>query len=68
VSRFDATPSRREATNPRDDQNTPAIPIGFVEDLVPTQSHSTLARGIVWRDIVNEIAADEAARHLRDAA
>jgi hypothetical protein len=68
VSRFDATPPRREATNSRDDQNTPAVPIGFVEDLVPTQGHSTLARGIVWSDVVADIAADERARQLRDAA
>jgi hypothetical protein len=38
------------------------------EELPPTRLHSTLARGIVWADILAEIAADEEARRMRDAA
>ncbi|HEY7596947.1 MAG TPA: DUF6222 family protein [Actinophytocola sp.] len=43
-------------------------PAETVEDLQPTRIHSNLARGIVWADILADIAADEAARRLPDAA
>jgi hypothetical protein len=54
----------REAPNTQHDENSPA---GVVEELYP-RSQGTLARGIVWADILADIAADEEARHLRDAA
>jgi hypothetical protein len=54
----------REVPNERLDENTP---IGLVEELHP-RSQGTLARGIVWADVLADIAADEQARHLRDAA
>jgi hypothetical protein len=59
---FDAL--SREVPNPTHDENTPT---GVVEELHP-RSPGTLARGIVWADILADIAADEEARHLRDAA
>ena len=57
----------RESPNTRDDENTPAAPTDLVEELQP-RPQGTLARGIVWADILADIAADEEARHLRDAA
>jgi hypothetical protein len=54
----------REVPNGRQDDNTPT---GVVEELHP-RPQGTLARGIVWADILADIAADEEARHLRDAA
>lgn len=57
------------STNPRRDQDRPHAPAALVEDLaVHTHTHSNLARGIVWADILADIAADEQARQLRDAA
>jgi Family of unknown function (DUF6222) len=57
----------RQAPNPRRNENAPAAQTGVVEELHP-RSQGTLARGIVWADILADIAADEEARHLRDAA
>jgi hypothetical protein len=52
----------------RDDAETPSPPVSLVEDLVP-YPQGNLARGIVWADILADIAADEEARQqLRDAA
>jgi hypothetical protein len=53
--------------NSRNDEETQAPPTSLVEDLHVPRSPSGLARGIVWADILADIAADEAAR-LRDAA
>ncbi|MFC4857003.1 hypothetical protein [Actinophytocola glycyrrhizae] len=58
----------RERNNARHDDNAPATPVNLVEDLQP-RPQTNLARGIVWADILADIAADEAARQqLRDAA
>ena len=54
----------RETPNSGQEENSPAA---VVEELQP-RSQGTLARGIVWADILADIAADEQARHLRDAA
>jgi hypothetical protein len=66
VSLFDGT-SREPAG--RDDVNTPPPPLSAVEELLP-YSQANLARGIVWADVLADIAADEEARQLRlrDAA
>ena len=57
VSPFDRAPQRRGATQPaRTD---------FMEEVVqPVQPN--LARGIVWADVLADIAADEEARRGRD--
>lgn len=66
MSPFDATP-RRHGANPLHNQNTPAV-TEFLEERVLTSSPSTnAARGIVWADVLAEIAADEEARQLRAA-
>ena len=58
----------RDRNNARQDENTPATPVSLVDDLHP-RPQTNLARGIVWADILADIAADEAARQqLRDAA
>jgi hypothetical protein len=67
VSRFDATPQRHPA-NRRDEQDSPIPLADLADEVVPTYPHTNLARGIVWADILAEIAADERARQLRDAA
>lgn len=53
--------------NPRDDEGTTVTPTSLVEELHVPRSPSGLARGIVWADILADIAADDANR-LRDAA
>jgi hypothetical protein len=66
VSPFDATP-RRLGANQLHEQNMLASN-DFVEERVLTSSPSTnAARGIVWADVLAEIAADEEARQLRAA-
>lgn len=67
MSRPDPTPIRGTA-NPRGDQDLPTVHANLVDDLLAPRTHSGLARGIVWADILAEIAVDERARHLRDAA
>jgi hypothetical protein len=62
VSSLDSTASR-STTNSRRDNNTPAVPVDLVDDLVqPRPQYTNLARGIVWADVVADIAADEEAR------
>jgi hypothetical protein len=56
-----------EVPSARQVDDTPAALSGVVEELHP-RVQGTLARGIVWADILADIAADEEARHLRDAA
>jgi hypothetical protein len=69
VSRFDASPQPRRTTNPRGDQENPTARTELVEDLSEIgTSHTSLARGIVWADVLAAIAADDQAHHLRDAA
>lgn len=68
MSPFDATPQRRGTTNARSDQENTTTPTNLVDDLLHPRSHASLARGIVWADILADIAADEEARQLRDAA
>jgi hypothetical protein len=67
VSLFDATPQRRE----QQVEEPPAIPVTLVDELVeitPARQHNpNLAGGIVWADILAEIAADEEERQLRAA-
>ena len=55
-----------ETTPPARDSGTNVYSLS--EELPPARLHSTLARGIVWADILADIAADEEARRLRDAA
>lgn len=52
----------------RDDEDVSTTPVSLVEDLLAPRPQANLARGIVWADILADIAADEEARHLRDAA
>ncbi len=59
ASEHDATPPARA---------TAANVYSIAEELPPARLHSTLARGIVWADVLADIAADEEARRLRDAA
>jgi hypothetical protein len=48
------------------EQETPAE---IIDDLRQTRQHPNLARGIVWADILADIAADdEARRQLPEAA
>jgi hypothetical protein len=45
------------------------IPAEIIDDLRSTRQHPNLARGIVWADILADIAADdERRRQLPDAA
>jgi hypothetical protein len=71
---FDATPQRGRLTSAQHDQE-PAVPIDLVDELRQPHVSANLARGIVWADILADIAADEEARQrgaetpwLRDAA
>lgn len=65
VHLFDGT--SREPTGTRADDEPLANVTSLVDDPQPT-SQTNLARGIVWADILADMAADEEARHLRDAA
>jgi hypothetical protein len=42
------------------------VPVDLVDELLPPQTHSNLAKGVVWADIVADIAADEKNRQLPD--
>jgi hypothetical protein len=59
-------PAHHDATPPARDSGASVYSIA--EELPPARLHSTLARGIVWADILADIEADEQARRLRDAA
>jgi hypothetical protein len=59
-------PAHQDATPPARDSGANVYSIA--EELPPARLHSTLARGIVWADILADIEADEQARRLRDAA
>lgn len=60
MSAPDATPQSHATARPKD------IPVGVVDEPPPTfQAHANLGRGIVWADILAEIAADEEERRLR---
>jgi hypothetical protein len=59
-------PAHHDATPPARDSS--ANVYSLAEELPPARLHSTLARGIVWADILADIEADEQARRLRDAA
>lgn len=61
--RYDGTGSTGGTASTRDDETVEA-PI----DLLAPRPQANLARGVVWADILADIAADEEARHLRDAA
>lgn len=66
MSLSDATPQRRK----QQIEEPPAIPVGLVDELVETpsrQHYPNLAGGIVWADILADIAADEEERQLRAA-
>lgn len=58
----DATPQSRVTVRHEE------TPVGLVDELLQTrQHHPNLARGIVWADILADIAADEEERQLRRA-
>lgn len=60
MPQFDGLPQRRVSSAPRDEENDP-------REEPATYGHpGTLAKGIVWADILAAIAADEEARKLRD--
>lgn len=59
---------RRETTDQQGGEDTTPAPTNVVEELPPPSTHLNFARGIVWADILADIAADEEARRLRDAA
>jgi hypothetical protein len=64
VSSSDATPQGR--TTDARHEDTQAASVGLVDELLQTrQHHPNLARGIVWADILADIAADEEERRLR---
>jgi len=66
VPAFDATSQRRTNTNKRREENTQAVPVDLVDNLVqPRPQYTNLARGIVWADVVADIAADDEARQPR---
>lgn len=67
MSPFDATPQHRGSTDPRPEQEVPAIPVDLVDELRQPHSGANLARGIVWADVVAAIAADEEERQQRAA-
>jgi hypothetical protein len=60
MHQFDGIPRNGGTTAARTDENTPAE--GGVLQQLPT---GNLARGIVWADILADIAADEQARQMR---
>lgn len=57
---FDGSPQRRESSEPREGENSP------LGGLASPISQGNLTRGIVWADILADIAADEEARQRRD--
>jgi len=57
-----------DVTPPALDTGATATVYSLSEEQPPARPHSTLAPGIVWADILADIAADEEARRLRDAA
>lgn len=57
-----------DATLPARDAGATANVHSLNEELPPARLHSTLARGIVWADILADIAADDETRRSRDAA
>lgn len=65
----EADPTPR-ATTPAEDVPgpTPLHLADFAEDPPRTQPYSNLARGIVWADILAEIAAEAELRDLPEAA
>ena len=63
MSPFERTSQRREHAEPGTHENAPA---GLVEELLQPIPQANLARGIVWADILADIAADEEARNRRD--
>lgn len=66
MSFSDATPQRPR----RPIEELPAIPVSLSEELAETpsrQHYPNLAGGIVWADILADIAADDEARRLRAA-
>ncbi|MGH3756279.1 hypothetical protein [Actinophytocola sp.] len=58
---FDGVP--RETTDTRDDENN----LPSIVDALP-QTQANLSRGVVWADILADIAADEEVRRLRRTA
>lgn len=64
-------PSSSAASNRSGDateQDAPATLHALPDNPPECRPATTLARGIVWADILAEIAADERARQLPDAA
>jgi hypothetical protein len=58
----------RERNDAHQDEDSQTAPFNLVDELRP-RPQGNLARGIVWADILADIAADEAARtQQRDAA
>lgn len=56
---FDGSPQRREPSATRERDHGP------LEELASPIPQGNLARGIVWADIMADIAADEEARRQR---
>jgi hypothetical protein len=57
-----------DPTPPARDSGATANVYSLDEEQPPARPHSTLARGIVWADVLADIAADDEARRLRDVA
>lgn len=55
------------SAQPDDDQDTSAT-VHIVAEEIPNFRGTALARGVVWADVLADIAADTQARQLRDAA
>lgn len=65
----EATPTPRDLTPAEDvPAPTPLRPPAITDDPPRSEPHSNLARGIVWADILAEIAAEAEVRDLREAA
>jgi hypothetical protein len=60
VPLFDGSTQRRESSESREGENSP------LEELTSPIPHGNLTKGIVWADILADIAADEEARQRRD--
>lgn len=68
VPPFNLHPRNREPGDRHDDE-TAGTGTGVADELLHVRAHTNLARGIVWADILADIAADEEARQQqRDAA
>ncbi|HEV7648546.1 MAG TPA: hypothetical protein VGP26_10320 [Actinophytocola sp.] len=53
---------RRETTDPRREPDPSSAATDLVDELTPPTTNSDLVKGIVWADVLADIAADELRR------